>query len=274
MLAVSIGGCGLFDTFRLEIVEYTWESPEVPTAFDGLRIALVTDIHCGPYYSEERVGRLVDRVNRLEPDLILLGGDYVYGGTQYEAPCFARLARLKAPLGCFAVLGNHDYGPPDIDEAGPRDAIAAAARAGITLLANQAVWLEKEGQRVRLGGVLDFWRDRPQLEPIVDGTQQRDLVLLLCHHPDYSEELPAGAVDLVLSGHTHGGVATVFDSWAPYVRSDYGQKYRTGVVENGVTTVIVSNGVGTSTPLPVRLWAPAQIVVITLRSGLSASVHP
>jgi predicted MPP superfamily phosphohydrolase len=273
-LAISTGGCGLFDTYRLETVEYTCDSPEVPPAFDGTRIALVTDIHCGPFYSEKRVGRLVDRINRLEPDLILLGGDYVYGGTAYETPCFAQLARLEAVLGRFAVLGNHDYGPPDSNDAGSANAIAAAGQAGITLLANQAVWLEKDGQRIRVGGVLDFWRDRPQLGPIVDGTRATDLVLLLCHNPDYSEELPAGAVDLVLSGHTHGGVVTAFGSWAPRVRSDYGQKYRTGIVQNGRTTVIVSNGVGTSTPLPVRFYAPAQIVVLTLRSSPFASVHP
>lgn len=273
-LAVSVEGCGFFDTFRLETVEYTCESPEVPAAFDGLRIALVTDIHCGPYYTPDRVGRLVDRVNRLAPDLILLGGDYVYGGTRHEAPCFEQLARLEAPLGCYAVLGNHDYGPPDSEEAGPQEAIAAAAQADITLLANEAVWLEKGGQRIRLGGVVDFWRDQPQLAPIVEGTQTTDLVLLVSHHPDYSEHLPTGVVDLVLSGHTHGGAVTFLGSWAPCVRSDYGQKYRTGVVENGATTVIVSNGVGTSTPLPVRLFAPAQIVMITLRSGPFASVHP
>lgn len=273
-LAVWTGGCGVFDAYRLETVEYTCDSPEVPAAFDGTRIALVTDIHCGPFYSQERVGRLVDRINRLEPDLVLLGGDYVYGGTEYEAPCFAQLARLEAALGRFAVLGNHDYGPPDSEDAGPANAIAAANQAGITLLTNQAAWLEEDGQRIRLGGVLDFWRDQPQLGPIVEGTRAQDFVLLLCHNPDYSEELPAGVVDLVLSGHTHGGVATAFGSWAPYVRSDYGQKYRTGIVQNGRTTVIVSNGIGTSTPLPVRFCAPAQIVIITLRSNPLASVHP
>jgi predicted MPP superfamily phosphohydrolase len=273
-LAISAGGCGLFDTYRLETAEYTYGSPDVPAAFDGTRVVLVTDIHCGPYYTEERVGRLVDRINRLEADLVLLGGDYVYGGTEYEAPCFAQLARLEAPLGRYAVLGNHDYGPPDSEEGGPEDAIAAAAEADITLLANQAVWLEKEGQRIRLGGVVDFWRDQPQLEPITDGTRAADLVLLLCHHPDYSEELPAGVIDLVLSGHMHGGVVTLLGSWAPPVRSDYGQKYRTGIVRNGRTTVIVSNGIGTSTPLPVRFYAPAQIVILTLHSNPVASVHP
>jgi predicted MPP superfamily phosphohydrolase len=273
-LSIAVTACGFVDTYRLEVREYTCESPELPVEFDGTRILLITDIHRGPYYSQERVGRLVDRANALGPDLVLLGGDYVYGGTDYEASCFAELARLEAPLGLFAVLGNHDYGDRDSDDPGPDSAIEAASDAGITLLRNQAVWLEKGGARIRVGGVADYSEDRPNLAPIVAGTEDGDFVLLVSHNPDYSEDLPAGAVDLVLSGHTHGGQVTIFGSWAPHVPSNYGQRYRTGIVENEVTTVIVSNGIGTSTLLPIRLFAPAQIVLLTLRSGSSASVHP
>jgi predicted MPP superfamily phosphohydrolase len=272
--AVAVSACGFADSFRLEVAQYTCESPELPAAFDGTRVVLLTDIHCGRFYSEERVRRLVDRVNELRPDLILLGGDYVYDGTKYEASCFAEFARLDAPLGCFAVLGNHDYGDRDSDSPGPDSAIEAATEAGITLLRNQAVWIEKDGQRVRVGGVADYWEDRPRLAPIVAGTKTSDFVLLVSHNPDYSEDLPAGAVDLVLSGHTHGGQVTLFGSWGFLVPSIYGQKYRTGVVKNEATTVVISNGIGTSTIVPIRLFAPAQIVVITLRSGPSASVHP
>lgn len=272
--AIAVSACGFVDTYRLEVKEYTCESPELPAAFDGTRIVLLTDIHRGPFYSQERVGRLVDRVNTLEPDLVLLGGDYIYGGTEYEASCFAELAGLQAPLGRFAVLGNNDYGDRDSDDPGPDGAIAAASDAGIPLLRNQAVWIEKEGQQIRVGGVADYWVDTPDLAPIVAGTDTSDFVLLASHNPDYAEDLPAGAVDLVLSGHTHGGQVTLFGSWGVLVPSKYGQKYRTGIVTNESTTVIVSNGIGTSTPLPIRLFAPAQIVVVTLRSGPLTSVHP
>ncbi len=74
--------CGLLDTFHIETVQYTCESPDVPTAFDGVRIAFVSDIHRGPFYSAEQVGQLVERVNALSADLVLLGGDYVYAGHQ------------------------------------------------------------------------------------------------------------------------------------------------------------------------------------------------
>ena len=113
VLAASVTSCGLLDTYRLEVKEYTFESPDLPPEFDGIRAVFVTDIHHGPYYSQTQVGKVVDLVNRLEPDLVLLGGDYVYHDTRYEATCFQELARLEAPLGCFAVLGNHDYGALD-----------------------------------------------------------------------------------------------------------------------------------------------------------------
>jgi predicted MPP superfamily phosphohydrolase len=276
VVAAAFGAtsCGLLDTFRVETVEYSCESPDIPSSFDGVRIAFVSDIHEGPFFSETQVGRLVDRVNALGADLVLLGGDYVYTGTKYEVSCFSQLARLKAPMGCFAILGNHDYGRPDSANPGPGLAIEAAADAGIPLLRNQGVWLERDGQRIRLGGVADYRASTPELGPVVQGTKKSDYVLLMSHNPDFAEDLPKGEVDLVLSGHTHGGQVTFFGMWAPHVSSDYGQKYRTGIVKNGVTTVIVSNGIGVSTPLPIRIYAPAQIVVVTLRNAPTASVHP
>jgi predicted MPP superfamily phosphohydrolase len=274
LAAVLSTSCGLLDTFGLETAEYICESPDVPAAFDGVQIAFVSDIHRGPFVSEVQVSRLVNRVNALRTDLILLGGDYVYSGTKYEASCLSQLSQLRAPLGCFAVLGNHDYGRPDSAAPGIDNVIKATAEAGIPLLRNEGIWLEKNGQRIRLGGVADYTAGTSKLGPVLKGTGRGDFVLLISHNPDFSEDLPADAVDLVLSGHTHGGQMTLFGAWAPRVSSKYGQKYRTGIVQNDVTTVIVSNGIGTSTPLPIRVYAPAQIVLVTLRSAPSASVHP
>jgi predicted MPP superfamily phosphohydrolase len=272
--ALPMVGCGLFDTVRVETVEYACESPDVPSAFAGVRIAFLTDIHQGPYYTEQMVGQLVDRVNALGADLVLLGGDYGTTDPVYEGSCFSELARLQAPLGIFAVLGNHDYGQSDISNPGPGLAIKAAADAGIPLLRNQGTWLEKDGDRIRLGGVADHRVSTSDAGPVIDGTTAGDFVLLVSHNPDFSEDLPQGAVDLVLSGHTHGGQITLLGAWGLLVPSDYGQKYRTGIVKNDVTTVIVSNGIGTSATLPIRVCAPAQIVVVTLRHSAVASVHP
>ena len=259
---------GFVETYRVELKRYTYSSPDIPQAFDGARIVLLTDIHRGAFFSEKRVGRIVDQANALAPDLILLGGDYVYGNTDYESSCFSELARLEAPWGRFAVLGNHDYGEPQRlggdDAKDPALAVEAIAAAGIELLDDRGVWLEKDGERLRLGGVSDYQMADPDVEPTLEGTSAEDFVILLSHNPDYAEELPAEAVDLVLSGHMHGGQISFFGLYAFYLPSDYGQKYRTGVVENGSTTVIVSNGIGNSIVPPVRFFAPPQIVEITL----------
>jgi predicted MPP superfamily phosphohydrolase len=270
MVLVILAGVlayGVAEAYRIEFKEYTYSSPAVPTTFDGTRIVFLSDVHRGIFLSQGRLGRLVDRVNDLAPDLLLLGGDYVWGNTDYEASCFEELGRLRAPLGRFAVLGNHDYGRPQHadgrDEDDPTLAIAAIKSAGITLLDNRGVWLERNGGRIRLGGVSDYQEGEPQVDPTLEGTKEDDLVILLSHNPDFAEGLPE-AVDLVLSGHTHGGQISFFGLYAFYLPSDYGQKYRTGVVENGPTTVMVSNGIGTSTLLPLRYFARPQILVITL----------
>jgi predicted MPP superfamily phosphohydrolase len=281
---------GFVESHRIEVKRYTVTSPDVPAGFDGTRVVLLTDIHRGAFFSQDRVRRLVERVNALRPDLVVLGGDYVYANTDYEASCFAELARLQAPLGRFAVLGNHDYceyradsgtgsssGTSDGTRPGgatdPSPAIEAIRGAGITLLDNRAVWVEKAGRRIRVGGVGDYQEDTPDLAPTVEGTSAGDFVLLVSHNPDYAEELPIGAVDLVLSGHTHGGQVTFFGLWAPSLPSEYGQKYRTGLVVTEATTVIVSNGIGTIFP-PIRFFARPQIVEITLRSGPPAALQP
>ncbi|MFH0915713.1 MAG: metallophosphoesterase, partial [bacterium] len=101
---------GFAESYRIEVKQFTVTSPDVPAGFDGTRIVLLTDIHRAAFFSQSRVRELVERVNALKPDLVVLGGDYVYANTDYEASCFAELALLEAPLGRFAVLGNHDYG--------------------------------------------------------------------------------------------------------------------------------------------------------------------
>jgi predicted MPP superfamily phosphohydrolase len=274
LLVVVTLAYGFAETYRLEVKEYTFTSADLPKEFDGTRVVFVTDIHRGVFLSQERVADLVDRVNALQPDLIVLGGDYVYRNVDYESSCFAELERLRAPLGRFAMAGNHDYGEYDDDESTLDPLIRAASSAGITLLRNAGAWIDKNGGRIRIGGVGDYTEDNPRLAPALGDARPEDFVLLVSHNPDFSESLPPGAVDLMLSGHTHGGQVTVFGQWAPYVPSSYGQKYRTGMVSNSATTVIISNGVGTSTIPPIRLLARPQIVVVTLRSSPPAALQP
>ena len=106
----------------------------------------------------------------------------------------------------------------------------------------------------------DYYYDIQDLEPTIAGTTKEDFVILVTHNPDYVEEISTNKVDLVFAGHTHGGQVTFFGLWAPLIPSQYGQKYRTGLLSVGEMRVIVTNGIGTITP-PVRFFARPQIVV-------------
>jgi predicted MPP superfamily phosphohydrolase len=258
-LTVALLLYAVLETYWLQVREEQWVSPDVPAGWDGKSIVFVTDPHVGIFYSRARLRRLVDQVNAMQPDLILLGGDYVFTDRDYIEPCFAELARLQAPLGKFGVMGNRDH------YVGATATYHSMQRAGIRPVDNLGLWIESGGERMRIGGVGDLWEDTQDLAPVLESTRESDLVILLSHNPDFAESIRDQRIDLVLSGHTHGGQVALF-GWAPWAPSDYGPKYRTGRVDTGVTTVIISNGIGTAFP-PVRLGARPQIVRLTLRSG-------
>ena len=129
---------------------------------------------------------------------------------------------------------------------------------------NKAFWVVKGGERIKVGAVGDYFEDDVDITPTVADVQKTDFVILLSHNPDYAEGLGTDKVDLMLSGHTHGGQVTLFGLWAPLVPSEHGQKYRTGTMDLGKMKIIVSNGIGTITP-PIRFFARPQIVTVILK---------
>jgi predicted MPP superfamily phosphohydrolase len=248
----------LVEPYLIESKVITITSRDLPPQFENTKIIFITDIHHGPFFKLARVRKLVRRVQAQKPDLILLGGDYIEFGPQYIRPCFQELQNLQAPLGVFGVLGNHDH----LHDAALTKRMMQSA--GITCLDNRAVWLNKAGGRIKLGGVGDYFTDTQDLRPTLNGVRMKDFVILVTHNPDYCEALTTTKVDLVLSGHTHGGQVTCFGLWAPVIPSRFGQKFRTGVIKLPTTTVIVSNGIGTAT-LPIRFFARPQLLTVVLR---------
>ena len=243
----------------------------LPAAFDGLTVAFLSDTHHGPFVSLEYLAGVVEMTNALRPDIVALGGDYVqrrrktflhFGidHRRYVAPGIGVLEDLRAPLGRFAVLGNHDY------RTDPRRTRRALADAGFTDLTNTGVWLERPGgARLRIAGVDDCRLGRPRLGPALGDLREDEACLLLTHNPDYVELIRDARVDLVLSGHTHGGQVVLPVVGAPVVPSRYGQKYLAGLVQGPAARVFVTTGVGTIGP-PVRFRCPPEVALITLRS--------
>ena len=231
--------------------------PNLPRAFEGTTVALLTDVHHGPFVPRGYVRSIVEATNALKPDLVLLGGDYCHDGARYIAPVLEDLGKLEARIGRFAVLGNHDHWD------GLEESIDGLEAAGIPLLRNSGEWVTRGRDRLRVGGVGDLWTDRQDVARALGDATPEDATILLSHNPDVAETLQDDRVGLMLSGHTHGGQVVVPFYGAPRVPSSYGQKYLQGLVRAPKCRVFVSRGVGTVTP-PVRLFCQPEIVLIEL----------
>jgi hypothetical protein len=264
-VAVGVGGIGYgfaeAGDIRVERVNLTVRN--LPTAFNGFTVAFLTDIHHGPYVSREQVAGIVRTTRQLRPDLIVLGGDYCLRDGKYIAPCFEVLKNLRADFGVFGVLGNHDY------QHGLAETKAGMRTAGITELTNAGVWLTKGGARLRLAGIDDLWRGKPDLVPALGDCTAADACVLVSHNPDFAERtLRDERVGLVLSGHTHGGQVIVPWGTNPFIPSAYGDKYAHGLVAGPTAPVYVSRGLGV-TGVPVRYNCPPELSLLTLRPRTS-----
>ena len=240
---------------RHRIVRATLDVPVsgLPHALDGLRIGLITDIHHSATVPAEDVSLAVALLRESAPDLIVLGGDYVsFADRRYTGPVADLLQPLaSAPHGSFAVLGNHD------DD---RDVPAALAARGFTVLKDQRTRLTIRGETLDLAGIRFWTRRATDLARILRGTGLT--TLLLAHDPRRLVEAAALDVQLVLSGHTHGGQVLL-----PGVGAIAGRKFPVlaGLSSQDNTTVFVSRGVGT-VYVPVRVNCPPDVALLTLRS--------
>jgi predicted MPP superfamily phosphohydrolase len=233
--------------------------PRWPAELDGLRVALVSDLHTGaPHVDAERVEHLVAAVDARAPDLVLLLGDFVDRNVRGASPVAPeavaeRLGALRAPLGTIAVLGNHDW-------LNDGERIAGALRAaGIRVLENEVADLG----RLHVAGVADARMRDPDVAGTLRAVPDAAPVLLLSHDPDLFPRVP-DRVALTVSGHTHGGQVAVPVLRRRVIPSRYGERYARGhIVEDG-RHLYVTAGFGTS-GWPVRLLAPPEVVILELR---------
>ena len=246
------------ETRWIKITEIEIKSVDLPTSFDGSKIVFISDIHLGPYLSANRLSRIVNRINDIKADIILLGGDYVHYRARYIEPAIRELGKLRAECGVYGVLGNHDF------YASANYTKKMMEKYEIKSINNQSVWVKKGNDSIKIGGVGDLWRDTQMPEKTLQGLKQSDFAILVSHHPDYIEHLNTNLIDLTLSGHTHGGQITFFGWWAPFIPSNYGQKFRYGLIESERMKSYITSGIGTGT-LPLRFFCRPEIVVIRLK---------
>ena len=260
---VGVGGVAV-DAFVIEphgfkVTKHAISLSRLPSEWDGLTIAHVTDIHLGKLSDLDDAREIVDMTNRLGADLIVLTGDFVSRADSISLPLVEVLRDLHAPMGKFAVLGNHDHWT---DSA---KIIAMFEAAGINFLTNENHIFTRKGKSLAIGGVDDLVEGNPDVLRTFRGVDKNIPRILLCHNPDYAETMPAGAnIDLMLCGHTHGGQVRV-PLVGPVMLPITHRKYAEGLVEGPQCPVFISRGLG-MVEIPVRFNCSPELPLITLRA--------
>ena len=248
----------LTEPFRLTVEHHQIRLRRLPRELDGFRIVQLSDLHHSPFTSREQIERAIETANSLQPDIVALTGDYVSKEREYAAPCAELLGALTAKHGVFGVLGNHD---PWTDAALITDLFRAE---GITMLVNQGMRFEKNGAAFWLAGVDDTMVGLEDLPLALAGSSEHEFKLLLAHNPIILRKAARAGVDLVLSGHTHGGQVSL--------RSEHNASGRPrrrllkGLARQGETQIYVTRGLGTVV-LPVRFGCPPEVSLLELRSA-------
>ena len=265
-LLILILSCGVWGFFiepnRLIIHPETIQIDNWPKELSGLRIAVIADIHTGaPFINDKKLKAIVDRTNALNPDLIVLLGDYMSPNSWHShrvepEVTAAALQNLKAPIGVYSVLGNHDnwYNGEKVRRAFEQN--------DIRVLDDEVVEIKWQDRSFWLVGLADFWTRPQHINETIAKVPLGSTIIALTHNPDIFPRLPP-SVPLLIAGHTHGGQVNLPLIGTPIVPSRFGAKYTAGhVFENG-HHLFVTTGIGTSI-LPVRFRVTPEIVILTI----------
>jgi predicted MPP superfamily phosphohydrolase len=261
-LAAAVWGFW-WEPSSLRVHRQTVELPCWPEALSGMQVAVLTDLHVGaPYRDLDNLRDIVARTNALHPDLILMPGDFVIQGVlagEYAPPAEIApiLAQLQAPLGVFAVMGNHDWWLRR-----PRELIAAFGDNHIPLLLDEAVRVDKGAAPFWIVGVGDFWETNHDVNAALADVDDDAPAILFSHNPDIFPDV-SKRVNLTIAGHTHGGQVYVPFVGRPVVPSEFGERYALGLIREEGKTMYVASGIGTSI-LPLRFLVPPEITVLEL----------
>ncbi|MGE4420976.1 MAG: metallophosphoesterase [Pseudodesulfovibrio sp.] len=256
--ALILSGIALVQGMRAPVVtEYEVALPGLPNNLDGLVVAMASDLHAGTQAGPDWLKARADQIMALKPDMIVLPGDTVEGHSRRLDDYLPALRTLRAPLGVYAVPGNHE------NHGSPEKALGVLAEAGFTVLMDN--WVSPAPGLV-VAGVEDLKsipKERRHLDPVALALENRPpgAVILLSHTPLRYEQASALGAGLMLSGHTHGGQIWPFNY---VVRLTY--PLVEGRFKIGPMTLIVSRGAG-SWGVRMRLWKPGEILKITLRAG-------
>jgi hypothetical protein len=248
----------------LHVEHHTIQSSSVTSELDGIRILQFSDLHLGEFYSLTKFQRLVHRINELQPDIVVFTGDLVDNFSKY--PDQRRIApilqQIQAPLGKYAVYGNHDQGG-----GGKPIYRQILAKSGFHLLVNEHDTIRIGHSKMTIAGLDDFLLGSPDLKKTLQRLPADAFTLLLVHEPDVADRVTNYPIDLQLSGHSHGGQVRI-----PWYGSVYtpplAETYREGIYtlpgSRKSMTLYVNRGIGT-TRLPFRFVSVPELTLFTLK---------
>jgi hypothetical protein len=270
---VVVAGGGLAYAWRVEPDWLRVEQLDIPitglpAGLEGVRIAQISDLHAGPDLPPERLNGAVQTVAAMEPDLLVITGDWVTYDADDAFPAAEVVARCSPPGGTYSILGNHDHWTR-------AERVAEAIQsAGHMLLRNSHTPISFGEETLWLAGLDDIWEQQQDLDAALAGIPDSAPIVLLVHEPDYADTVAAdGRVALQLSGHSHGGQVRLPALGSP-VAPHLGNKYISGLywVRNRMW-VYTNRGLGTIPPT-VRFNCRPEITLITLRSATPRTGEP
>jgi predicted MPP superfamily phosphohydrolase len=274
---------------RVSVTNHTVQISNLPESMDGLRVVQISDLHVSPLFKKGSVRKIVKMTNALNPDLVLLTGDFVnYHSMKYLPDGAKELRKLKSRFGIYACLGNHDYWE------GADDVRRILDRNGVTVLMNEHI---KVGDGLYLAAIDDLMSGKPDLKKALNGLPDQSPVILMSHNPTILPQV-ANYDLLVVSGHTHGGqIALPFlgprktfglpginDFTKLYesagVKARHGRMdtvstylYPEGWYNKGKAKMYVCRGVGFGLTIPIRLNCPPEIACFRISSGKNDQPH-
>lgn len=258
VLVLALGWAYAVEPYWVDYRDVEVGVPDLPAAWDGLRIAHLSDFHLGFPPGPSFLRRVLGEVQARKPDLIAHTGDF-FSGQSTGVPAGAELlSRMQADLGVFGVLGNHDY----FADTGALLGVLDTAQ--VSLLRNGAVPLERDGARLWVAGVDDLSTGHDDLDRTLAEVPPGEPTLLLSHSPDLVEEASDRAISLMLSGHTHGGQVCLPFLGPVFCFSRFYKRYASGRFQVGPTTLYVNRGLGQAL-LPFRFLCRPEVTFLTLR---------
>ena len=249
------------EPFLIQVSYHEIPLEGLPPAFDGFRIVQLTDIHANKVWTTPHfLAKAVSITNRQKPDVVVLTGDFVRQNLT-DIELLSVLGDIKSKHGVYAVLGNHDYW---LD---PEAVVRVLKKEGIKVLFDEHCSIARETNVIKLVGFDDLWEGMPDYDKALKGVQDEDVCIAIAHNPDAILKLKNQPVDLLITGHTHGGLVNLPIVGPLVCPTQLGTAYASGLFKFGNTYMYVCRGIGSGVVSHIRFNCRPEIAVLVLRKS-------